>query len=75
MATAAAAAPSCCMCHLLCRLLLLTRSEEANICHRSDDAICGAQIASDGLKGRVFECNLADLQNVSAQQSGQQCPS
>jgi hypothetical protein len=35
----------------------------------------GAQIASDGLKGRVFECNLADLQNVSAQQSGQQCPS
>lgn len=23
------------------------------------------QIASDGLKGRVFECNLADLQNVS----------
>ena len=24
------------------------------------------QIASEGLKGRVFECNLADLQSVSA---------
>ena len=23
------------------------------------------QIASEGLKGRVFECNLADLQSVS----------
>jgi hypothetical protein len=26
---------------VLCRLLLLTHSEEANFCHRSDDAVCG----------------------------------
>lgn len=29
------------------------------------DMLCTyLQIAADGLKGRVFECNLADLQNV-----------
>ena len=31
------------------------------------------QIAADGLKGRVFECNLADLQNVRLLASGELC--
>lgn len=37
---------------------------------RLSDGLCVAsQIASDALKGRVFEVSLADLQNVSPEVS------
>ncbi len=43
----------------------LSRAAAPMLSNHMFNRLCCLQIASDGLKGRVFECNLADLQNVS----------